>query len=119
MTYWIDASRNLVLKMNYRYTVAQAGRPSPSESVVTVSSTKAAVGQPVDDLLFRFTPPPDAVPVERLTFGPKSPLVGKEAPDFELKGLDGNTIVGASLRAKWCCFSSVRARRTMRCHSSK
>jgi outer membrane lipoprotein-sorting protein len=99
-TYWIDADRSLVLKMNYKYAVAEAGRPNPAESMVTVSFTKAAVGQPVDEPLFRFTPPPDAVQVERLTFGPKSSLVGKDTPEFELKGLDGKTITGASLRGK-------------------
>jgi outer membrane lipoprotein-sorting protein len=98
ITYWIDASRNLALKMNYRITVKDAGRPSPTESVITVSFPKATVGQSVEESLFRFTPPADAVQVERLSFGPKSPLVGKDTPDFELKGAGGQAITGVSLR---------------------
>ena len=98
LTYWIDTSRNLVLKMNYKVTIREADRPTPSESIITVSFPKATVGQGVDEELFRFTPPADAVQVERLSFGPKSPLVGKDAPDFELKGVDGKAITGESLR---------------------
>src|ERR1035438_10015593 len=98
LTYWIDTSRNLVLKMNYKVTIREADRPTPSESIITVSFPKATVGQGVDEELFRFTPPADAVQVERLSFGPKSPLVGKDAPDFELKGVDGKAITGGSLR---------------------
>src|ERR1035437_21925 len=96
-TYWIDASRNLVLKSQYGYVSGASGGPGPENSV-TVSFTKAVVGQPVDESLFRFPPPADAVQVERLTFGPKSTLVGKDTPDFELKGVDGKPISAASLR---------------------
>jgi hypothetical protein len=35
--------------------------------------------------------------VERLIFGPKSTLTGKDSPDFELKTVDGRTITRASL----------------------
>ena len=33
LTYWIDTSRNLVLKMNYKVTIREADRPTPSESI--------------------------------------------------------------------------------------
>jgi hypothetical protein len=33
-----------------------------------------------------------------LTFGAKSPLIGTESPEFELKSLDGQPITSASLR---------------------
>jgi hypothetical protein len=98
MTYWIDETRNLALKKTYNVTVQHADQPAPSESIVTVSFTKATVGSLVDQELFHFTPPADAVQVESLEFGPRSPLAGKEVPDFELKGADGNLINGASLR---------------------
>lgn len=74
ITYWIDTSRNLVLKMNYRRTIREAGRSMPSESVTTVSFPKATVGQPGDETLFRFTAPEDAVQwsVYRSGRGPRS-----------------------------------------------
>lgn len=100
LTYWIDAARNLILKMEYTITFKSPERPSPSTTKVTKFFTKAAVGQPVEDTLFRFTPPDGAVEVERLTFGPKSALIGKDCPDFELKTVDGRTITRASLRGQ-------------------
>lgn len=98
ITFWIDASRNLVLKLRYRNAGSTAAGQRPSETTVTDSITKAAVGVAVDEALFRFTPPAGAVQMERLTFTPKSPLLGKDCPDFELQGADGKTISNASLR---------------------
>jgi outer membrane lipoprotein-sorting protein len=100
MTYWIDAGRNLVLKLQYTVTVNTPGRPSPPETGVTLSFTKVSVGEAVDESLLRFTPPAGAVQVARLIFGPKSPLVGQESPDFELQGADGKPISSASLRGR-------------------
>jgi len=99
-TYWIDVSRSLVLKSRSGFTTGAAGGGSPMETIVTVTFTKAAVGQPVDESLLRFTPPADAVLVERLTFGPKSSLAGKDCPDFELKGMDGKAVSSAVLRGR-------------------
>jgi outer membrane lipoprotein-sorting protein len=96
-TYWIDAGRNTVLKVTYKVPVHNSGLP-PSESVTTMTFSKAAIGQPVDDALFRFTPPEHAVEVDRLIFGPKSPLLGADCPGFELKGVAGEAITPAGLR---------------------
>ncbi len=98
MTLWVDASRNLVVKLRYRYAGDTAAGQSPSETTVTDEFTKAAIGGPVDEALLRFTPHAGAVQVERLIFAPKSPLLGKDCPDFELQGADGKTISSASLR---------------------
>jgi outer membrane lipoprotein-sorting protein len=98
--YWIDAARSLILKMEYTITFKSPERPSPSTTKVTEFFTKAAVGEPVEDALFRFTPPDGAVEVERLIFGPKSTLTGKDSPDFELKTMDGRTTTRASLRGQ-------------------
>jgi hypothetical protein len=98
ITFWIDASRGLVLKLRYRYAGDTAAGQSPSETTVTDSFTKAAVGEPVDESLLRFSPPAGAEQVERLTFTPKSPLLGKDCPDFELQGADGKRISSAGLR---------------------
>lgn len=71
-TYWIDAKRRLFLKARISYPArAVDGSASSSEKATTVSFSKANVGRPVDESLFRFTPPAGAVLVERLTFGPK------------------------------------------------
>ncbi|HMD71845.1 MAG TPA: hypothetical protein VKF41_10905 [Bryobacteraceae bacterium] len=98
MTYWIDASRNLVLKLQYTVKVSTAGKPNPSESAVTVWFPKVSVGEAVDESLLRFTPPAGAVQVARLIFGPKSLLVGQDSPDFDLQGADGKPISSESLR---------------------
>ena len=100
MTYWIDASRNLALKLHYRLTMTGAGTLSPSENIITVALSKATVGQPVQESLLRFTPDAAATQVDRLTFGPKSAFVGNDGPDFELKGLDGKPISSVSLRGQ-------------------
>jgi hypothetical protein len=52
----------------------------------------------VDESLLQFTPPPGALQVDTLHFGSKSPLVGTEAPEFELKDADGRILTGASLK---------------------
>jgi len=57
MTYWIDASSNLALKLHYKVAVTTSDRPAPSESTVTVSFNRAIVGSPVDESLLRFIPP--------------------------------------------------------------
>jgi outer membrane lipoprotein-sorting protein len=93
ITYWIELARTLILKMDYTITFK-----SPASSTrVTEYFTKASVGQSVDDGLFRFTPLDGAVEVDRLNFGPKSALAGKDCPDFELKTLDGKSITRATL----------------------
>jgi len=97
-TYWIDARRLLVLKMRYTVTANPTVRPSPPETTITVSVAKASVGEAADESLFHFAPPSGAVQVDRLTFAPKSALVGQASPDFELQGADGTAISSASLR---------------------
>ncbi|HEY3443443.1 MAG TPA: hypothetical protein VGK29_21975 [Paludibaculum sp.] len=100
-TYWIDVNRSLVLKSRTSYTTrAVDGSTSSSENTTTVSFSKAIVGQPVDESLFRFTPPADAVLVERMTFGPKSSMVGRDSPELELKGVDGKPFSGADLLSR-------------------
>jgi len=100
ITYWIDTSRNLVLKANYIVTIRDSGRQAPSVQNATYSFAKAAVGQFVDDELLRFTPPADALQVDQLRFGPKSALVGQDTPEFSLKGTDKAAITATTLRGK-------------------
>jgi outer membrane lipoprotein-sorting protein len=99
-TYWIDAGRNLVLKLSYHTTSRLSNSSSPVESAETFSFAKAAVGEGVDETLLQFRPPEGAVQVEGLTFEPKSPLVGTVSPEFVVKAGDGTSISGASLRGR-------------------
>lgn len=58
ITYWIDATRNLVLKMTQSFV--NPSRPNSTRLIETISIVKATVGQPLDDSLFQFKPPADA-----------------------------------------------------------
>jgi peroxiredoxin len=49
---------------------------------------------------FVFHPPPDAKLVTEFAARPPHPLVGKPAPDFTLKDLDGKAVTLSSLRGK-------------------
>ena len=92
ITYWIDSSRNLVLKSRHSYTTKDVNGQSSPPTTLTVSFPKADIGPAVDEQLFRFTPPENSVQVEQLGFGTKSALLGKTSPDFEWKGVDGRVI---------------------------
>jgi cytochrome c biogenesis protein CcmG, thiol:disulfide interchange protein DsbE len=100
MVYWIDSRRNLALKLRYSVTIAASDRPNPSVADITISFSKATIDEPVDQSLLRFTPPAEAEQVERLSFGSKSTLVGKQSPDFELKGIDGERMSSATLKGR-------------------
>jgi outer membrane lipoprotein-sorting protein len=96
--YWIDARRHLILKSQYNYTSTRGEKTSTT--TITTSFTKLTVGEPVDETLLRFTPPAGAVHVDRLSFGPKSKLIGTDTPDFELKGADGKPISSSSFKGR-------------------
>jgi outer membrane lipoprotein-sorting protein len=96
--YWVDQSRNLILKQSQRRTFADPHMPAAQESVTTLTITKATVGEPVDQSLLQFIPPDGAVDVERVTVRAKSPMIGGQAPDFELQGIDCKAITSTSLR---------------------
>jgi outer membrane lipoprotein-sorting protein len=97
-TYWVDAGRNLIVKRSEKYSRTDPHMTTPQEGAFTISITKAALGESVDQLLLQFVPPEGAVEVEAVTAGPKSPMIGSQAPDFELKGANGKAITSATLR---------------------
>lgn len=98
MTYWIDPTRYLILKVSYKSTFISPDRPAPSISSVTVSLAKAKLGQPIDASLLRFDPPPGAAEVQKLYFGGKSVLAGQSSPAFELKTTGGTLLTNATVK---------------------
>lgn len=100
-TYWIEADRLIVWKLSYTTTsnLTDGERPS-APTRYTLSFAKATIGSSVDESLFRFTPPADAVEVRHLDFGSAPRLKGKDTADFQLRGPNGNLISSASLRGR-------------------
>jgi thiol-disulfide isomerase/thioredoxin len=102
-TYWIDKKLSLQLQMEMAMTMAMGSMPPMSTKMKTVKKG-LKIDEPVPDSLFTFTPPADAKEVKELSMFsgslPKPELAGKEAPAFEVKGLDGKPYSLGSLKGK-------------------
>jgi peroxiredoxin/outer membrane lipoprotein-sorting protein len=111
-TFWVDQARGLVLRDS---TTVTARNPQTSGTMTMTQVTgydRARSNGPLADSLFVFTPPAGAQLVKQ--FGQAetpSPLVGKPAPPFTLKGLKGSTVSLAAYKgrvvlldfwATWC-----------------
>jgi len=104
VTFWVEKARALVLRDS---TSLSLRNPATGADMVMDQVTSFALGrvnEALPDSLFAFAPPADAKLVK--TFGPQagaetpSPLVGKPAPPFTLKGVKGSTVSLASYKGK-------------------
>jgi peroxiredoxin/outer membrane lipoprotein-sorting protein len=103
-TFWVDKARALVLRDS---TSLRLRNPATGANLVMDQVTSFALGrvnEALPDSLFAFVPPAGATLVQ--AFGPQagaeapSPLVGKPAPPFTLKGVKGSTVSLASYKGK-------------------
>ena len=103
-TIWVDKARALVLRdsTNISWRNPVTGTNMAMDQVM--SFALAHVNAALPESLFAFTPPAGATLVQ--AFGPQasaeppSPLVGKPAPPFTLKGVKGSTVSLASYKGK-------------------
>jgi peroxiredoxin len=110
-TYWIDAQRNLVLKV-VQFDKLSGEATNNLETEITTTFRKAESNPSIPDSTFAFRPPADAKEVEAFRKPrPTAIEIGSEAADFQLKDLEGREIQLKSLRgnvvllnfwATWC-----------------
>ncbi len=93
---WIAAdSPPVVRKITFDMTRAMAKMPQLQKMKprIAVSFTHWRVDQPIPDSLFVFVPPAGSQKASSIfPEPPKNPLVGKKAPDFSLRALDGSQV---------------------------
>jgi peroxiredoxin/outer membrane lipoprotein-sorting protein len=114
-TFWVDKARGLVMRDSISISLRNPATGTDMRMDQVTSFTLARVNEALPDSLFAFAAPADARLVQ--AFGPQagpevpSPLVGKPAPPFTLKGVKGSTVSLASYKgrvvlldfwAAWC-----------------
>ncbi len=100
-TLWVDKARDVVLRDSTWMEGKNPGNGQPIVMEQVLRYDVARVDQPLDDSLFAFTAPAGAKLVQQ--FGAEqqeSPLIGKPAPTFTLKGVKGSTVSLASYKGK-------------------
>src|SRR4051812_21010658 len=112
----IDPETNLVKQWQVDMSKAliAKGAQDVKKALITINYTQVTADTSIVDTQFAFTPPQEARIAKAEDFGKQDAamgLVGKPAPDFKLKGVDGKEVTLASLKgnvvvldfwATWC-----------------
>jgi peroxiredoxin/outer membrane lipoprotein-sorting protein len=115
VTFWVEKTRTLVLRDSINIGLRNPSTGTDMRMDQVTSFTLGRTNEVLPDSLFAFAVPADAKLVQ--AFGPQagpevpSPLIGKPAPPFTLKGVKGSTVSLASYKgrvvlldfwATWC-----------------
>jgi TonB family protein len=98
--FWIDHNTHLVwkTKMPVATEVGQSGAKTSSFETTIYTDVQMSLNLPADT--FMFTPPPGATEQKAGGADPREALVGRPAPDFKLRDLNGEDMQLASLKGK-------------------
>lgn len=103
MTIWVDKKLLIAMQTFMSMKIALPSMPA-MEMRQTIVVKNLKIDQPVDESLFTFSPPEGSKEVKELSFAsaalPKADLTGKDAPAFEIRGLDGKVYASTALRGK-------------------
>jgi thiol-disulfide isomerase/thioredoxin len=102
MTSWIDKKLGIDVQSTLSMKMQIGGMDVEVHQKMVKKNLK--IDQPMDEALFTFTPPPGAKEVKELKFAASLPakpgLAGKQAPEFQVKSLEGKTFGLAALKGK-------------------
>jgi peroxiredoxin/outer membrane lipoprotein-sorting protein len=103
-TFWVEKARTLVLRESTSVSMRNPATGANLAMDQVTSFTLGRVNEALPDSLFAFAPPAGATLVQafgqQAGAGTPSPLVGKPAPPFTLKGVKGSTVSLASYKGK-------------------
>jgi thiol-disulfide isomerase/thioredoxin len=99
---WITKDRRLTLQSTFTAQINLPGVPEPVEMTQSTNTTKVRLDAILPDSMFAFTPPAGSTETEDWTLPgiTKPDLVGKPAPVFAAKAIDGGDVGLAALRGK-------------------
>jgi tetratricopeptide (TPR) repeat protein/outer membrane lipoprotein-sorting protein len=109
--YWIDKASHLVWKTQVAVIAGVGQSAAKTTSLETTLYTRVQMNQDLAASTFTFTPPPGATEQNTGNTDPRAALLGRPAPDFKLRDLDGEDFQLAGLKgqvvlldfwATWC-----------------
>jgi thiol-disulfide isomerase/thioredoxin len=102
MTTWLDKKTGIDLRSETSMKMKMPAFSEPMSMSQSMVKKTLKIDEALPDSLFTFTPPPGATETTTLIGStlPKGDLAGKDAPAFNVKGLDGKSYTLASLKDK-------------------